>query len=47
LLKMLYFFHWMVLVPLSKSNDRRFVCSFLGLHFYSIDRTFFFLFSFN
>jgi len=35
LLKMLFFFHWMVLAPLS--SDHRCVGSFLGLQFYSID----------
>jgi hypothetical protein len=36
-LKMLYFFHWMVLVPCQRSSDHRCVGSFLGLQFYSID----------
>jgi hypothetical protein len=38
LLKMLSFFHWMALAPLSKtlSSDHRCVGSFLGLQFYSI-----------
>jgi hypothetical protein len=31
LLKMLSFFHWMVLAPLSRSSDHRCVGSFLGL----------------
>ena len=34
--KMLSFFQWMVLAPLSRSSDHRCVGSFLGLQFYSI-----------
>jgi hypothetical protein len=37
LLKMLSFFHWMILAPLSKSSDHMCVASFLCLPFYSID----------
>jgi hypothetical protein len=37
LLKMLSFFHWMVLAPLSRSSDYKCVGSFLGLQFYCID----------
>jgi hypothetical protein len=37
LLKILSFFHWMVLAPVSKSSDHRCVSLFLGLQFYSID----------
>jgi hypothetical protein len=37
LLKMLSFFHWMVLAPLSsRSCDHSCVASFLGLQFYFI-----------
>jgi hypothetical protein len=37
LLKMLSFFHWMVLAPCQRSSDYRCVGSFLGLQFYSTD----------
>jgi hypothetical protein len=36
LLKVLSFFNWMILAPLSKSSDHRCLGSFLGLQFYSI-----------
>ena len=37
LLKMLSFFHWMVLLLCQRSSDHRCVGSFPGLQFYSID----------